>query len=141
MDTKILDLEVDDPIEQDDEYRFTPEERRYIDDQIRGTQQVLLNFLAKENGPTVLFATNLDWSQANSFTVLLPAGATTFTFSNMRDGQIVVVRATGATSTLAWPTMKWPGGVVPTQTTAGTDIYTLVRIGDDTYGSVVQDFS
>ena len=81
----------------------------------------------------------IDWATADVFTKTLAAGANTFTFSNAASGMVKSVRVTGAASTLAWPgTVKWPGGVAPTQTASGTDVYTFVHDGTDIYGSVVQ---
>mgnify|MGYP006330750103 FL=1 len=51
---------------------------------------------------------------------------------------VIVVRVTGAASTLTWPTVKWAGGVAPTQTASGIDVYTFVHDGTSIYGSVVQ---
>ena len=39
---------------------------------------------------------------------------------------------------LTWPTVKWAGGVVPTQTASGTDVYTFIKRGANVFGSVVQ---
>lgn len=83
-------------------------------------------------------AMNIDWSLGAVFTKTLAAGANTFTFSNQASGMVIVVRVTGAASTLTWPTVKWAGGVAPTQTASGTDVYTFVHDGTSIYGSVVQ---
>ena len=80
----------------------------------------------------------IDWSLGQVFTKTLAAGANTFTFSNQASGMVIVVRVTGAASTLTWPTVKWAGGVAPTQTASGTDVYTFVHDGTSIYGSVVQ---
>jgi hypothetical protein len=80
----------------------------------------------------------IDWSLGGVFTKTLAAGANTFTFANATGGQCIIVRVTGATSTLTWPTVRWAGGAAPTQTSAGTDIYTFVHDGTSIYGSVVQ---
>ena len=87
---------------------------------------------------TAIPALNIDWSQSYSYTKTLAAGANTITFSNQVAGQTIVVRITGAASTLTWPTVKWPGGSPPTQTASGTDIYTFYYDGTNTYGSYVQ---
>ncbi len=87
-------------------------------------------------------ALNIDWSAAPMFTKTLSAGANTITFSNQVAGQTIIVRFTGAASTVTWPgggsAIRWPGGAAPTQTASGTDIYTLVYDGTNTYGSYVQ---
>lgn len=80
----------------------------------------------------------IDWTIPGVFTKTLAAGANTFTFSNAASGMIIVVRVTGAASTLTWPVVKWAGGVAPTQTASGTDVYTFVHDGTNIYGSVVQ---
>lgn len=83
-------------------------------------------------------AMEIDWSLGPVQTKTLAAGANTFTFANQGSGQVLVVRVTGAASTLTWPTIKWAGGVAPTQTASGTDVYTFVHDGTSIYGSVVQ---
>ena len=80
----------------------------------------------------------IDWALGAAFTKTLAAGANTFTFSNQASGLVSFVRATGAASTLTWPTVKWAGGVAPTQTASGIDVYTFVHDGTSIYGSVVQ---
>lgn len=83
-------------------------------------------------------AMEIDWSLGAVFTKTLAAGANTFTFANAASGMVIVVRVTGAASTLTWPAVLWAGGVAPTQTASGTDIYTFVHDGTSIYGSVVQ---
>jgi len=80
----------------------------------------------------------IDWSVSGSFTKTLGAGANTFTFANQASGMVIIVRLTGAASTVVWPTVKWAGGVAPTQTASGTDVYTFFSDGTSIYGSVVQ---
>ena len=86
-------------------------------------------------------ASAIDWSLGQVFTKTLSAGANTFTFSNQASGMTIIVRVTGAASTLTWPTVKWAGGAAPTQTSSGTDVYTFVHDGTNIYGSVVQNLS
>ncbi len=83
----------------------------------------------------------IDWTLSNVFTKTLAAGANTFTFSNAASGMCIIVRVTGAASTLTWPTVKWAGGTPPTQTASGKDVYTFFHDGTDIYGSAVQDCS
>lgn len=83
-------------------------------------------------------AMEIDWALGPVQTKTLAAGANTFTFANQASGMVIVVRVTGAASTLTWPTVKWAGGVAPTQTASGTDVYTFVHDGTSIYGSVVQ---
>jgi hypothetical protein len=90
--------------------------------------------------PTVAVAAMaIDWTPGDVFSKTLAAGgANTFTFANATDGQTIVVALTGAASTVTWPTVKWAGGVAPTQTASGTDIYTFIKIGAVIYGSALQ---
>lgn len=81
----------------------------------------------------------IDWATGQVFTKTLGAGANTFTWSNQASGMTIMVRVTGAASTLTWPSgIRWAGGVTPTQTASGTDVYTFVHDGTSIYGSVVQ---
>ncbi len=89
-------------------------------------------------------ADDIDWSTGGTFTKTLAAGANALTFSNMADGQVIVARITSDAggSTLTWTNVdEWSGGSPPTQTVTGKDIWTFVRAGGVTSGSVVQDFS
>ncbi len=81
-------------------------------------------------------AFSIDWSLSNTFLKTLAAGANTFTFANATDGGGITIAVTGAASTLSWPSVKWAGGVVPTQTASGTDVYSFVKIGSTIYGAV-----
>lgn len=92
----------------------------------------------KQGATVAVAAMEIDWALGPVHTKTLAAGANTFTFSNQASGMVIVVRVTGAASTLTWPTVKWPGGVAPTQTALGTDVYTFVHDGTSIYGSVVQ---
>jgi hypothetical protein len=94
--------------------------------------------------PTVAMAAlNVDWSAGSVFSKTLAGGANAITFSNTTDGQTVVVSLTGVGgSTVSWPAgTKWAGGVAPTQTAAGTDVYTFVDVGGTIFGSAVQNLS
>lgn len=94
---------------------------------------------AKAVLPSVAIAAYaIDWSLGDVFYKTLDAGAQVFTFANAVDGDLIIVEVTGASSSLTWPTVKWPGGTPPTQTTSGTDIYTFVMRGSTIYGSVQQ---
>jgi len=88
--------------------------------------------------PVEIAALAIDWSRGDVFFKTLAAGANVFTFANAANGQVIIVEVTGAASTLTWPTVKWAGGVVPTQTASGTDVYTFVKRGSNIFGSVVQ---
>lgn len=86
-------------------------------------------------------STAIDWSTGNVFTQSNGATSRTFTFSNQTSGQTIVVRLTQTSGTVTWPTVKWSGGVAPTATASGTDVYTFVYDGTSTYGSAVQNMS
>ncbi len=98
-----------------------------------GTGQVALT--------SAMGALSVDWSLAPSFTKTLAAGANAITFSNKTAGQTIVLRLTGAASTVTWPTILWAGGVAPTQTASGKDVYTFFYDGTDVYGSFLQAFA
>ncbi len=93
----------------------------------------------QNQGPAVAVqAMDIGWTGGAVFTKTLAAGANTFTFSGQASGMCIIVRVTGAASTLTWPTVRWAGGTPPTQTASGTDVYTFVHDGTNIYGSVVQ---
>lgn len=88
-------------------------------------------------------ASDIDWAAARTHSKTLAAN-TTFTFSNAKDGQTVVVDLlnTASNYTVTWPTVLWSGGAAPTMTTgAKHDIYTFVKIGSNIFGSAVQNIS
>ena len=90
---------------------------------------------------TAIAALNIDWSLNTIFTRTL-SGSVTFTFSNNTDGQMIFVLVTaGLGETVTWPTVLWPGGVVPTQTAGGTDLYSFVQIAGTIYGSQATAFA
>jgi hypothetical protein len=97
-----------------------------------GTWETILH----PRAPAAMLA--IDWAAGRVFTKTLSAGSNVITFSNTQSGDVIVVRLTGAASTVTWPTVKWAGGVAPTQTASGIDVYTFVHDGTDIYGSVVQ---
>lgn len=91
---------------------------------------------------TQISALNIDWSlDDGNFYKTLSSGSNVITFSNVREGQTINVTLTGASSTVTWPTAKWPGGSAPTQTASGTDVYTFKRTNGVTYGAVQQAFA
>lgn len=82
-------------------------------------------------------ALDIDWSAAQTFTKSISSNST-FTFSNTAEGETIYVKVTTSGSqTVTWPTVQWSGGVQPTQTTTGTDIWQFVKIGSTIYGSVI----
>lgn len=92
--------------------------------------------------PVSISSTAIDWSLGDDFYKTLAAN-TTFTFSNTTDGQIITVELlnTASNYTVTWPTVKWVGGLAPTQTVgAKTDIYTFKKRGSNIFGTVVQNF-
>lgn len=82
----------------------------------------------------------INWALGDSFSKTLSAGSNTFTFANT-SAKAITVRLTGATSTVTWPTVKWVGGVAPTQTSAGIDVYTFWSDGSTIFGSALQAFA
>ena len=97
-----------------------------------------LDGIQTQGSAVAVSAFDIDWSAGSVFTKTLAAGATALTFSNATSGKVIVVRITGAASTLTWPTVRWAAGTPPTQTASGTDVYTFVHDGTNIYGSVVQ---
>lgn len=89
-------------------------------------------------------ALDIDWRVGNVFSKTLAANST-FTFSNVADGTTIVVSLTNTASnyTVTWPAaVKWSGGTQPTQTVgAKVDVWTFIRVGSVTYGSVVSNFT
>ncbi len=98
-----------------------------------------LDGIQKQGVSGAISALDIDWSLQGSYTKALSNGSQTFTFSNAVDGESIVVVLTGSgTSVVVWPTVKWPGGTIPTQTVAGIDVYTFIKVGSTIYGSAVQ---
>lgn len=92
--------------------------------------------------PVVISALDIDWKLASVFTKTLAANST-FTFSNMADGQTIYVALTNTASnyTVTWPTVKWSNGFTPVQTTgAKTDLYCFTKIGSDVFGTFTQNY-
>jgi len=103
-----------------------------------GTTATMTLASASTPAAVAIAALAIDWTLGNVFTKTLAAGASTITFTGAASGKVIIVRLTGATSTVTWPTVRWPGGTAPTQTSVGTDVYTFVHDGANIYGSVVQ---
>ena len=94
--------------------------------------------------PSQNYNININWAAANTFWTIL-TGNPTFSFSNQRDGQSIVVSVSNtgfANYTGIWPnTVKWPGQIIPVQTSGSfADIYTFIDITGMIYGSAVQNF-
>ncbi len=80
-------------------------------------------------------AFDIDWGAGNVFTRNLVTGANTFTFSNMLDGQEIVVRCLGfGDSTVDFGAVEWPGGVAPTQSPGGISVYRFTVDNAAVYG-------
>lgn len=88
-------------------------------------------------------AEEIDWSAGNYFFKKLSAN-TAFTFANADDAMSVTVAVENTTGnyTVTWPTVKWPEGTAPTQTTGAiVDVYSFVNMNGTIYGSAVQNLS
>lgn len=86
----------------------------------------------------------IDWSSGNVFNYTI-TGNTTFSFTNNRDGQTIVlaVRNTGLNNfTNTWPSsVRWPYNTTPTQTSgAFTDVYTFIKMGTGIFANTVQNY-
>lgn len=69
-------------------------------------------------------------------------GSGALTLANMSNGENVSVAVTagsGAVTFSASQTIKWPAAAQPAQT-AGTDVYTFIRLGSVIYASAVQNY-
>jgi hypothetical protein len=95
---------------------------------------------------TAIAATAIDWATykktQGAYTKTLGAN-TTFTFSSLQAGQVLIVALTNTASnyTVTWPTVRWAGTVTPTQTVgAKTDIYTFIYDGTDIFGAASQGY-
>jgi len=115
---------------------------------ISGTATVAQTTVSTQALGTLTTTGTITWSNGSVFTATLTSGSTcVFTFSGAVSGQIIVVEITnggsGGTGVVTWPTVKWAGGVAPTQTvgTAALDVYTFVYNGSFYVGSVVQNLS
>ena len=89
---------------------------------------------------------SINWNNGNIQTFTL-TGSTTFTFSNPQNGAtyILVIRQASSVGsyTITWPTISWSGAVTPvmTATVNKYDIYTLIYVNSQYYGSYVQNFT
>ncbi len=84
-------------------------------------------------------ALDIDWSLSQTYYKTIAANSV-FTFSNLVSGKVIILELTaGAGNTAAFPAgIKWPGGVQPTQTSSGTDLYTFADINGTIFGYVTQ---
>lgn len=95
--------------------------------------------------PSTVSASDVNWELGNMHQKTT-SGNTTFTFSNIRAGQVIVVRVqNGGTHTAAWPaSVKWAGGTEPTFTSGAgkVDVFTFVAWSTtEVFGSVQQDMA
>jgi hypothetical protein len=101
--------------------------------------------IATQSGITA--STTLDWSLSNSFDYTLGTSSA-FTFKNNINAQTIVVAVrqsptqSGFTSSFTGATIKWQGGLTPSQTsTSGvTDIYTFIQTNNIIYGVQTPNF-
>jgi len=103
-----------------------------------------LDGMQPEGAAVAIPALAIDWAAGHVFTKALAAGLNTFTFANATSGRMITVRLTSNAggSTVAWPTVRWAGGVAPTQSTPSkNDVYTFFHDGTNIYGTVVQDLA
>lgn len=112
-------------------------------DDVSGPESVATALAAIESPSTnTISGTDIDWSLGQVFTKSI-SGNTTFTFSGATVSKSIIVEVISSGSyTVDFPAaVKWAGGVAPTQTDTGTDVYTFVYIGGNIYGTVIQDMS
>lgn len=87
----------------------------------------------------------INCSTSTTFSRTLSAN-TTYTLSNMVDGQVVTAAikqaASGGPYTATFSGVTWKGGVAPTQTNVANkvDLYTFIKIGTPVYGSASQNY-
>ena len=87
----------------------------------------------------------IDASLARTFTRTLTAN-TTYTISNMLDGDcitvVVIQAASGGPYTAAFSGVAWRGGTAPVQTTTASkkDLYTIINISGQGYGTASQNY-
>lgn len=89
-------------------------------------------------------APTINWALTTTFSQTLSAN-TTYAFSGVADGWSVMIAITNTASNyiVNFPgTVKWKGGVTPTQTIgAKTDVWGFVSIGGVVYGNVIPSFN
>lgn len=99
-----------------------------------------LDGIQKQGAAVAIAALSIDWTAGLIFTKALAVGANAITFTGAASGMSISVRLTGAGgSTVTWPAgTRWASGAAPTQTPAGTDVYTFIHDGANIYGTVAQ---
>lgn len=100
---------------------------------------------AVSSTPVAVAALDVDFSAGSIFTKSLNADST-FTFSNMTDGQTVLLLVTetgGTARTLTFPTsVRFPSGSnTASQTASKSDLYSFTKIGSLVYASQLTDMA
>jgi hypothetical protein len=90
-------------------------------------------------------AAAINWALSGKFYIDLTLH-TTFSFSNVKDGQDILVRVKQsgvAAKTATWPAVEWSGGVAPvmTATLSKVDYYSFASINGHFIGSALQNCS
>lgn len=90
-----------------------------------------------------MVADDLDWTQSNIFTKTISSNKT-FTFSNDRNGQTLILKVENTDSsdhTITFPaTIKWPGSDARGDITASAvNIYTFVKIDNYVYATSMEE--
>jgi len=99
---------------------------------VSGSPVTTTGTLALALKPTqVISASAIDWSTGNVFSKSIGSTNTTFTWSNMTDGQTIIIEITSTSGNWTFPTtnVKWPSPGIPTHTSNGVDIITCTQIG------------
>jgi hypothetical protein len=94
--------------------------------------------------------TTIDCSKSNNFYYNLSTDEYRLYINKIVDGQVINIAITNdSTWVVNWAiwdgTIIWTGGTSPTQTTgtylvSHTDLYTFIRFGSKTYGTVIQNY-
>lgn len=104
------------------------------------TSGVVTSIHYKNDTVTTVTGASIDWKKGNIFKKTLSSN-TVFTFSNLTISVINVIVNNTSTYTVTWPnTIKWPLGLVPTQSINKIDIYTFIYDGTYVYGSAIQSY-
>jgi hypothetical protein len=103
------------------------------------TSGVVTSIHYKNDTAYAVADTVINWKKGNIFKKTL-SGNVEFTFSNLTVSVINVI-ISNTTHTVIWPnTIKWPLGLVPTQSINKIDIYTFIYDGTYVYGSAIQSY-
>jgi hypothetical protein len=85
----------------------------------------------------------IPWATSTSHSMTLTGSDTcVVTFTGATDGVTITVAVTTASgAAVTWPTVKWTGGTVPTQSTSGIDFYTFKKVGSIICGAMIPALS